>query len=95
MSHEAEVRRGQMAQEVLDNEEYIKAHAAIDAELIRQWREARNIDDREQLHQLLLMHGKAKAALEAVMRSGELAAGELQRRHGRAEEMAKFSRRAA
>lgn len=89
MSAEADILRGRRAQEVLDNEVYIEAHAAVEAEIIRQWREARNADDREQLHQLLLMHGKGKEALESVMRSGAIADAELQRRMGRAEAMAR------
>lgn len=95
MSLEADVQRGKLAQEVLNNEVYIQAHAAIEAETIRLWREARNTDDREQLHQMLLMHAKAKTALEAVMRSGEIASVELGRKVTKAEQMARYSVRAA
>lgn len=87
MSHEAEVMRGKRAQEVLDNEVYAEAWTAIETEIIRQWREARNADDREQLHQLLMMHGKARTALEAVMRSGQVAEAELSRKLSRAEQI--------
>lgn len=88
MSLENDRERGRQAQEILDSAIYKEAHAGIEAEIIRQWREARNADDREQLHQLLLMHGKAKVALEAVMRSGQLADADLQRKMSRAEAMA-------
>ena len=87
MSHEAELQRGKLAQEVLDNPVYIEAHAAIEQETIRLWREARNPEDREQLHQLLLMHEKAKVALESVMRSGQIAEAELSRKLSRAEQI--------
>ena len=87
MSHEAEVQRGKLAQEVLDNPIYIEAHAAIEQETIRLWREARNPEDREQLHQLLLMHDRAKTALESVMRSGQVAEAELSRKLSRAEQV--------
>lgn len=87
MSNETDVRRGQRAQEVLDNPVYAEAWTLIEQEIITQWRQARNADDREQLHQFLLMHGKAKAALETVMRSGEVAQAELQRQASRAEQM--------
>lgn len=77
---EADVRRGQRAQEVLDNEIYVEAHAAVDAEIVRLWRDSRDPKDREQLHALLGLHQKIKTAMEAVMRSGEIAAAELARK---------------
>lgn len=82
-----EVQRGRLAQEVIDNPIYAEAHAAIEQEIIRQWREARNPEDREQLHQLLLMHARAKTALESVMRSGQVAEAELSRKVSRAEQI--------
>lgn len=87
MSNETDSRRGQRAREIIENEVYAEAWAAIEQEIITQWRQARNADDREQLHQLLLMHGKAKAALETVMRTGEVAQAELRRQQTRAESM--------
>jgi hypothetical protein len=87
VSHESDALRGRQAQEVLDNPIYAEAWAAIEKEIISQWREARNPQDREQLHQLLLMHERAKAAMASVMRSGEVATAELQRRQSRAEQM--------
>ena len=86
MGHESDALRGKRAQEVLDNEVYAEAWAAIETEIIAQWREARNQADREQLHQLLLMHGKAKNALETVMRDGQVAQAELSRKLSRAEQ---------
>jgi SH3-like domain-containing protein len=87
VSNETDVRRGQRAQEVIENEVYAEAWAVIEQEIITQWRQARNADDREQLHQLLLMHGKARTALETVMRTGQVAQAELQRKQSRAEAM--------
>lgn len=86
MSHEQDALRGKRAQEVLDNEVYAEAYQQIEQEIIRQWREARNPQDREQLHQLLLMHEKARNALETVMRSGQVAEAELGRKLSRAEQ---------
>lgn len=85
--------RGRLAQDVLDNPVYVESHAAIEQEVIRQWREARNPQDREQLHQLLLMHERAKAALESVMRTGKLAEAELQRKLTRAEQIGQVYQR--
>lgn len=88
MSHEQDALRGKRAQEVIDNEVYAQAWSELEQEIIRQWREARSPQDREQLHQLLLMHGKARTALESVMRTGQLAQAELGRKQSRAEQMA-------
>lgn len=92
MSDEQDVERARLAQHVLENPVYADAHAAVEAEIVRQWRESRDAGDREQLHQLLLMHGKGREALEAVMRRGEVALSEIQRRMGRAEAMARVVR---
>ena len=86
-SLESDRERGRLAREVLDNPIYAEAHTAIEQEVIKQWREARNPADREQLHQLLLMHERAKAAMESVMRTGQLAEAELQRKTSRAEQI--------
>ncbi|MUV13583.1 hypothetical protein [Noviluteimonas gilva] len=85
MTREAEIRRAQRAQEVLNNDVFVEAWDMIEAEIYRQWRESRNAGDREQLHQLLGLHGKIKAALEAVMRSGDITKAQLQRDQTRAE----------
>lgn len=91
MSLEQEAQRGKLAQEVLDNEVYAEAHAAIEAEIIHLWRESRVAEDREQLHQLLGLHVKLKSAIEGVMRSGEIASAELRRKQSKAEQMAVYS----
>lgn len=77
MSYEAEALRGRRAQEVLDNEIYVETYALLEAELVRQWRDCRNKDDREQIHQLLITLDKVKIAMESVMRSGEIASAKL------------------
>lgn len=87
MSYELDIQRGKQVQEVLENPIYKEAFEAIETEIIRQWREARLVEDREQLHQLLLAHTKAKAVLESVMRSGEAALIELGRKKSRAEQI--------
>lgn len=87
MSLETERDRGRLASEVLENPIYAEAHAAIEQEVIRQWRDARSPQDREQLHQLLLMHARAKEALEQVMRTGLIASAELQRKATKAEQI--------
>ena len=80
MTLEVEAERGRLAQEVLDNAVYAESYALIEAELIRAWRGATDARDREQLHQLLGMLNKARTVLESTMRSGRVAASELQRK---------------
>lgn len=87
MSLESDALRGQQAREIVANPIYAEAWTALEGEIIRQWREARDPQDREQLHQLLLMHERAKTALESVMRTGDVAAAELARRMSRAEQI--------
>jgi hypothetical protein len=87
MSDEADAQRGRRAQEVLDNEVYADAYAAVEKELISKWRDSRNPEDREQLHQFLMMLGKVQNALETVMRTGEVAAAEISRKRSKAEQI--------
>lgn len=93
MSHEAEVLRGKRAQEVLDNEVYVESFALLESEVIQKWRESRNPEDREQLHQFLLMLGQVQTALESVMRSGVVAADLIGRKKSRAEQVGEASAR--
>ncbi|SDQ42257.1 hypothetical protein [Pseudoxanthomonas sp. CF125] len=87
MSDEADALRGKRAQEVLDNEVYADSYASVEAELINKWRDSRNPEDREQLHQFLMMLGKVQNALETVMRTGEVAAAEIARKRSKAEQI--------
>lgn len=87
MSHETEAKRGLRAEEVLTNEVYVEAYRLLEQEVISKWRASRNQDEREQLHQLLLMLGKVQNALETVMRTGQLAQAELDRKRTRAEQI--------
>jgi len=80
VSLEQEARRGQLAQEVIDNPVYTDAHEAVESEIVRLWKDSRDPKDREQLHALLGLHTKIKTAMESVMRSGEIASAELRRK---------------
>lgn len=87
MSLTIDIERGRRAEEVLENPIYRESVESIENEVIRQWREARNPQDREQLHQFLLMLGKVQTALEATMRSGKVAADLISRERTRAEQI--------
>lgn len=77
MTDEHDVMRGEQAREVLENPVYLDAYGQVEQELYRQWRESRNQHDREQLHQFLMMLSKVKTAMEATMRSGQIAKDKL------------------
>lgn len=87
MSLESELERGRLAEAVLTNEVYTDAYTQIEQEITRKWRESRDKDEREQLHQLLRMLEKARTVLEATMRSGKVAAETLQRKRSLSERM--------
>jgi hypothetical protein len=95
MTPEQEAQRGKQAQQIIENPIYAESFLDLEQQIIAQWRAARNAEDREQLHQLLGLLSKTKAALESVMRSGQVAAAELSRKQSRAEQMAAYSVRAA
>lgn len=80
MSDEQHVEQGRLAQQVLDNPVYQDAYKQVEKGIIDAWREARSPQDREQLHQLLMMLSKAKNVLESTMRAGKLAQHEIQQK---------------
>jgi hypothetical protein len=94
VSLENEALRGQMAASVLDNPVYAESYTLIEQEITRLWRESRDADEREQLHQLLRMLDKARNVLESTMRSGKVAAKELQRQRSLPERIGLRPRRA-
>jgi len=87
LSNEAQALRGKRAQEVLDNEVYAESYALLESEVIQKWRESRNPEDREQLHQFLLMLAKVQNALESVMRSGLISADLVGRQQSKADQI--------
>lgn len=77
MSLQTDVRRGELARDVLDNEVYVEAYALIEQEITRAWRESKDKDEREELHRALRSLSKVKTVLEGTMKSGEIAAEKL------------------
>lgn len=80
MSDAEDVERGRLADSVLNNRVYAESYDLIERELIRIWQESRNKDEREELHQLQRMLSKVRTLLESTMRSGKIAAAELERK---------------
>lgn len=95
MTLEYDVDRGRKAEEVLNNPVYADAYTRIEQEITRKWRESRDKEEREQLHQLLRMLDKARTVLESTMRSGKVAAKELERRRSLPERVTGRLRRGA
>lgn len=89
MSDEQDVVRGRLAEDVLANEVYADSYSLIEQEIYRKWQDSRNPDDREQLHRLLMALRLVESSLKATMRSGKLAAAELERKANLAERIGK------
>ena len=95
MSLEKDVDRARLAADVLNNAVYSESFALIEQEITRKWRDSRDASEREQLHQLLRMLDKSRTLLEATMRSGQVAAKDLERKRTLAERMTGRLQRAA
>jgi DNA-binding MurR/RpiR family transcriptional regulator len=80
MTDEQEAIRGRLAQDVLENPVYAESYGAIEQEIMAKWRDSRDPVEREELHRLLKMLAKARNVLESTMRTGQLAAAELERK---------------
>lgn len=80
MSDAVDVQRGRRAEDVLNNEVYAESYEQIEQEIYRKWQDSRDKEDREQLHRLLMALRLVKSALESTMRSGKVAAKELERK---------------
>lgn len=85
MSLDKDIDRGRHAEAVLNNPVYTESYTLIEQEITRKWRDSRDKDEREQLHQLLRMLDKSRTLLEATMRSGQVAKKELERKQSLAE----------
>lgn len=85
MSYEQDIRRGQLAETVLGNEVYCAAYKLLAESLIAKWRESDDPAQREELHKLLKLLDKVQNLMEGTMRSGKVAASELERRRSLAE----------
>lgn len=80
MSDERDADRGRMAQAVLDNPVYAESYTSVEKELTQKWLESRDAQEREHLHRLAMALKLARSVLEATMRSGKVAAKELERK---------------
>lgn len=87
MTPEQEVLRGQLAADVLENPAYQEAYAAVDAALVKAWREARDSRDREDLHKMLGLLTRIRGAMEGVMRNGQISEKDILRKRNLAERM--------
>jgi hypothetical protein len=87
LSLEKDIDRARLADEVLNNPVYAESYAQIEQEFTKLWRDSRDKDEREDIHRALLMLGKARTILEATMRSGQVAAKELERKRSLSERM--------
>lgn len=85
MSYEQDAQRGQLAENVLTNEVYLSAYRGIEQGILAKWRESDDKAEREELHKLLKLLDKVQNLMESTMRSGQIAAKELERKRSLSE----------
>lgn len=85
MSYEEDMKRGQQAEAVLTNPVYIDAYSKIEQGILSVWRESGDKAEREELHKLLKLLDKVRNLTESTMRSGQIAAKELERKRSLSE----------
>lgn len=81
MTLESRIYSGDQARQVLENEAFAAAFAAIESEIIEQWTNPKgNEADRERLHRNLTMLRRVRDQLASMMEDGNLAKLELRHR---------------
>jgi len=80
MSVTHDVERGQQAETVLQNPIYCEAYSLIEKGILKKWQESADAEEREELHKLQKLLGKVRNLMESTMRSGQIAAKELERK---------------
>lgn len=93
MSQDTDIERGRLAQEVLNNPAFADAFDKIDKEIVSKWRDARDKDEREHLHRLLLCLQQLKGALSSAVITGQVASQQLEQRLSAMERLGKTVRR--
>lgn len=79
MTRQEDIDRARLAKEVIENPIYQEAFTQVENGIIQSWREARDKEDREHLHRMLLCLNKTKAVMMAVMSSGKLTEDQIRR----------------
>jgi ribosome-binding ATPase YchF (GTP1/OBG family) len=90
MSDTEDVRRGQLAKQVIENEIYAESYDLIEKEIYRKWRDSRDEKEQMRLHDLLLALGKTRQVMDGVMFSGELALKKLQADRNRVQKIGDY-----
>ena len=93
MSTENDIERGRLAAEVLNNPAFADAFDKIDKEIVSKWRDARDKDEREHLHRLLMCLQQLKGALSSALITGQVASQQLEQRLSWSEKAGRTVRR--
>lgn len=80
MTDEADVKRGQQAQEVLANKEYQQAFTAVEEWIYAEWCKPQSAEALAELRSLLKASRLHRSMMEQVIRNGELAADKIVKR---------------
>jgi hypothetical protein len=90
MSDTEDVRRGQLAKQVIENEIYAESYDLIEKEIYRKWRESRDEKEQLRLRDIQLALGKTRQVMEGVMFNGELALKKLQADRNRVQKIGDY-----
>jgi ribosome-binding ATPase YchF (GTP1/OBG family) len=90
MSDTEDVRRRELAKQVIENEIYAESYDLIEKEIYRKWRDSRDEKEQMRLHDLLLALGKTRQVMDGVMFSGELALKKLQADRNRVQKIGDY-----
>ena len=83
MTPEREVELGGRAKDILENEVFGLAHDQIKERIITEWASSpiRDVEGRERLFLMLLIHNEHKALIASTMESGKVAAEKIRHNH--------------
>jgi hypothetical protein len=90
MSDTEDVRRRQLAKQVIENEIYAESYDLIEKEIYRKWRESRDEKEQLRLRDMQLALGKTRQVMEGVMFNGELALKKLQADRNRVQKIGDY-----
>jgi len=81
LSDEDLIARAKLAKDVLDNPVYVESFDLIEKELFSAWKQAKTLEDAEDLRKFSKMLAKTKIVLESVIKKGEISQDKLNRKH--------------
>jgi hypothetical protein len=92
MSATEELKRAQLAKEVLDNEVYKESMAQLRDEILAKWQNETDAEQREWLWSMIRASKRLEKVLEQTMVTGQLRAKQIEMEQGRLAKLGKALR---